>query len=573
MTMSLKCPHCGQAGRIRDELVGKQVRCRKCEKFFLATGPIEPRTPEPAEPIRTAEEAAAVSAEATGDADESAPKAPDKRRRRLFRLMPAVAVIGALVLGIAYTRRVQAWSVVLPKVASEIDTDIALYTDQDIPQLTANFARVDEQLFVLFALEDMARKIPTATGKLDHAGLPAPVVVAIRLNELSSNLAQQRRGYDTLRRHVQDREDPDFLEIFGIYGQVLDLMDEATGRFRQRMKGHLHALENYNGGIWAKALTSGMAYGLRSVAQGEDGETAWTRGVMGGFASIIEDRPEAIKVQAAFRETLMAALREFDQTFKSQIDGAIGKFRDKIDKSKWGKGTDFAFKSSVQRPMRNPFQVVVRAQSALGERQPQLTTEQLIVLAQICRETVKAVPPGPAYDLYRAQFLSTAGMLADKAAAKDLGATGLPESENDAPKGGRLSEELWAQYVEVEPYDTSYTDDVARAHFMSHAYAGHLDDAYEIIAARALEAMNLRPRDRTRDTAAKLHLSASNRPDFWYDCARVCSMTGHNRTAIECLTRAVKVGFQSGASAKFNPDFRNVREDRVTGDLFKKLFH
>ena len=46
----------------------------------------------------------------------------------------------------------------------------------------------------------------------------------------------------------------------------------------------------------------------------------------------------------------------------------------------------------------------------------------------------------------------------------------------------------------------------------------------------------------------------------------------HARLTTGCLGAAVRLGFQDMETAKVSPDLKNVREDRFTGDLFKRLF-
>jgi hypothetical protein len=580
MTTSLRCPHCNATGQTREDVLGKRVRYRHCHQLFVVPQPAEATAPP--EGQETAGEAQSPVVAASPP-----PQSPDRTqfhfpfttvpypqwavpllgllsqpRRRLLLLAPAVAVVVAVVFGVVYSRRADAWSGAAPRTASDIDTHLALYTQKDIPQLAANFGGVDEQLFVLFALEDMARKIPAATE------LPN-MTVALYLNELASNLAQQRRAYDTLRRHLQDGENREFLDVFEEYAKVLDLMDQGSAELTKLLEIFQRGNRKINEAVGLRALASGIDYGSRSLAQGEDGETAFTRGISAWLDSVVQDQPAANDARKALWLQLTKTKNAFKKVFLYQINEATTAFFDKIRASKWGKDPDFAFKNVADLPTRNPFQVVVRAQAGLAGTQE---TATLIAQAKVCQQAARLVPPGPTYDLYRAQFLSAAGQLADKAAARDLGATGLPRKEEDAPVGGRLSEELWAEYVKAEPYDTAFTDDVVRAHFMSHAYAGHLEAAYDIIAARALERMPAMPKRRAFDAAARLHLSASAKPGFWYDCARVCSMTGHNRTAVACLKRAASLGFRDRAAAKFNPDFRQVRENQAAGDMFRQLF-
>jgi predicted Zn finger-like uncharacterized protein len=47
--LTATCPHCGQAGRVPDELAGKTVRCPECKEPFQAAGipeviPLQPRS-------------------------------------------------------------------------------------------------------------------------------------------------------------------------------------------------------------------------------------------------------------------------------------------------------------------------------------------------------------------------------------------------------------------------------------------------------------------------------------------------------------------------------------------------
>jgi hypothetical protein len=170
----------------------------------------------------------------------------------------------------------------------------------------------------------------------------------------------------------------------------------------------------------------------------------------------------------------------------------------------------------------------------------------------------------------RALFLGIGGMAANRAAAKDLGSTGLPRSVKTAPPAGKLALSLWVEYRKNEPFATQVGDVVLQGYAMGCAYGGELEKAAEVLFPNiAVVRVELRGRLKI----ARLHLlPASHRAEFWRDCGRIYSLGGNVELAILCLRAAHGGSFRGKEAAKLSPDFANVRDHPITALEFRRLF-
>jgi hypothetical protein len=454
--------------------------------------------------------------------------------------------------------------------------------------MSDDISKLDEELFVLLAIEDSARrwareakrwdevakKLVAGNIANDSRNRATPMLVAHCLASLRLELAWQRLGYDTLRRHMQEKADAQFMEVIELHEKFLNSLEENLTALEKPFAQFLYVVREILNGANSRALATGIGAALYAWGNGESDETMFARGVIGTAIAAGQERKQAIQATSPLREDLAKEFNRFVDSMNDIISEASIVWSDTIRKSKWN-DPELAFNVMDSNARRcNPFELVARMVPAV--RQKGVSTNELIEFAEKCRRASQRVPSDKAFNFYRAHFLSVAGIIANRAAAKDLGVTGLPTQPEDAPKGGALAREIWDDYVEFQPFDAQFTDETVRNQFLAHAYAGDPQGAYKIaekyIMVRPPPA-NPRRKKAPNLVKGELRLSSSPQSQFWYDCARVCSVSGHTKVAVLCLTHAVnRLKFPDTTTAKLSPDFRQVREDHTTRNAFERIF-
>jgi hypothetical protein len=277
-----------------------------------------------------------------------------------------------------------------------------------------------------------------------------------------------------------------------------------------------------------------------------------------------------------------AKLRAFDAAAKAQLTSAFKttytdfsprwlkvrkqfqtQFEDFVEEKKTDEA-EFAYQlvKTKAAPERNPFLLTIKAAMILKNKDA--SVKELMEQMAVCRRAANMVPTDRVFKVFRAAFLGLAGTIANQAAVKDLGLTGFPLRPKDAPEAAKQAFTIWNAYIKIEPFDTNFTEEVVHNYIVACAQAG-----YAAIAQPAILKNIVLPR---RFGGAMLNAQASARPEFWFDCARVCSVSGNTHLSLGCLDQAVKMGFREMETAKIHPDLRNVREDGGTSAAFKRLF-
>ncbi|HEY7153978.1 MAG TPA: hypothetical protein VH575_08495 [Gemmataceae bacterium] len=421
-----------------------------------------------------------------------------------------------------------------------------------------NFARVEERQFLLYALENMSIQRVANTNK---PGRPfeAPSVILGRF------LARQRLLFDTVRRHVQKRKKTELVPLFEAYEKELNLRDDYRKALEKPWADYIKKMSAASSAASSRVLLTGLGYALAPVAEGEDERRNFARGMNAMFNTAIVEGEKLRMFGAGAAKEYGNALKKTDEEFSPRLEKSHKEFQEQLEEfvaMNKTEDAEFAFQTAAAEPARNPFLLTAKAATILKNKGASI--KELMEQAEVCRRAAGMAPSDRVFNIYRAAFLGVAGTIANRAATKDLGATGFPSKPKDAPEAGKLAYKIWNAYSKVEPFDTNYTDEVVQAFILACAQAGYAASAQPVILKAVVQ-----PR---RFGRAALNVNASARPEFWYDCARVTSMLGNTRLSMDCLQQAVKLGFREKESAKVHPDLRNVREDSVTAATFKRLF-
>ncbi|WP_020471445.1 C-type lectin domain-containing protein [Zavarzinella formosa] len=426
---------------------------------------------------------------------------------------------------------------------------------------------IDERVFILYALEDMTRQFAADPYYESRSTAGVQEMVARRLFGLKSQLAYQRLLYDTLRQHAAKWKDDEFLAVFRTYDNHLSELRESIQSLEGALVQTLRGMQAAQSMAGTNALISGLSFGFRAVAEGDDDERAFVRGISAMFASGIAQQGKLNETTARYKSELEGARKNFEDQFTKRINDSTNALIGKIADSKWG-DQEYAFqlRKSGANPVHNPFAIVRKAGAVFWKKDA--TPEDLVKQAEVCEKAAGVVPIGPVFNPFRALLLGIGGRLASKAADKDIGTAGLPTSQKDAAFGGALARKLWSEYLKSELIDKNINDEVVRAVMLSRAYSGNQTEAFEAVK-KYVVAQNSGATSRLPSRISHIRNEFSTNPGVWYDVARVCSISGNTSLALECLTMAVKCGFRDKETAMFSPDLKNVRQ---TGKQFEAVF-
>ena len=431
----------------------------------------------------------------------------------------------------------------------------------------------EERRFLLLALENLSRQLP------EEVALPAATPGRRSIDATESLFVfvkQQELVFDTLRRHIERGNDRELEAVLPLYRKQLDEYTAFDKKVQTAMAEYLKRIRQQGDVVGTNVMLSGLGYALLAVADDSNSADVITRSAAAMFATSIE-QGRRLKLyteaeEAAFKETYKTAAAERQEAVSSARKAFGAKLKGLLD--------------AENAEAKNPFHQVAAAQAVL--RKSDATWKEQLAAAKVCRDAAKLVPKGEVYDLYRAAFLGAGGMLANAAAVKDCGATGIPLLVKNAPEAGPVARDIWNEYLNAEynPKRTRRKDfsaDFFQAQLLAQAYTGEAGDANaksqkqraaihtqlkNVIVSNAVPFLG----PQGRAIAYTLRKEFSNRPDFWFDCARVASILGDISLAMECLKEAVFRGFKDSAEAKVNPELRNVRESPITSAQFSNLF-
>lgn len=440
-------------------------------------------------------------------------------------------------------------------------------------QAAGTVVPLDERVFLIYALEDLSRHRPGEVNQEVHL-MEVPTLAWSRFQY------DERRIFDYLRRYLQKRKEKDSLDLYQSYEMlVLELLDEKNRALENACTPIYKKLAIEQSAASSRVAMTGLSYALRSVADNQDGETAFVRGYSALLGAYIDEQAKVNQSRAQAALDLTKTFETIEEKFKPKLSKGREDFQKRLEifaKASKIDNPEFAFQVLKEKttPFRNPFLLVERARGLLNKKDA--TVQELMDQAEVCRTASQMVPKPAVYHRHRAAFLSIGALLASQAAAKDLGKTRLPTRPKDAPNGGKLAWRCWALYIKYEPLDTAkFSDTVLQAYILGGAYAGEPKVARAVIVNLVVTPpirFNLLPTIRS---------NVSARPDFWFTCARVCSVAGDAALAYECLKQAKFRGFTDADTVKNSDDFDTVRTSSLAADrlgkttyrdLFNRLF-
>ncbi len=429
-------------------------------------------------------------------------------------------------------------------------------------------APVEERLFALYVLEWLYQ---------DKENLPqfAEDGPGSRRNEmnLGAFVAQRRLVYDILRRYYEKKNlDPEIFTLYRTYEPVLDTwkglvdkwlaarlvydreMNIAQAQAAQQMLGaSLFFAMNVLGDAPARDVVDSLRVAARVQADQR--------------AKLTAKQQEAYK---QFAKARAEAFEEFGPKYKDISDKNYRLFKegtnDLCSKHDW-KPTEFAHNTQLtttsdSEPPGNPFRIFKAAREVLKNKDA--SREELLEQAAACQRAAEMVPVGKlrgapdTYDVFRATFLAAAGILANRAALKDLGATGFSSALTNPPKAGPVALKIWDRYLR---HEGALNDKIIYQFIQACGCAGKPDVAYKLIVANAFQL------DRRRQPIVNAPFSRD--PAFWYDSARIASLVGEPGAALQCLQQSVRLGFRDFEAAKVDPDLKLVREHPATTKMFQ----
>jgi hypothetical protein len=430
-----------------------------------------------------------------------------------------------------------------------------------------NDTEIDETLFLLYALENLSRKLPVDVNVTNRAA-EVPNVVLARF------AAYQTLFFDWLRRHAEKnlKNDKELLTVIRSYQRTLDLLGESKELLNKSIAKFNKEMAAASTAASSRVVLNGLGYALSGVAAGDDLDGAILRGLSGAAATYIEEQRKLKSAAAKTADSLNSAIEEIKKKLGPDLHQAQEEFLELLKryiKARPWTDAQFAFQVAGDKPVhaQNPFLVVEFGGTFLATKSA--SVEQLLEQADKCRKVADLVPRQAVFDVYRAAFLSMAGLLANRAAAKDLGATGFPASPKDVPDAGPIAFKIWSSYVKIEPPGANSAQVVQQC-ILACAYAGEYARALNVMVSHVGIAQPAA--GKAAPTFKNVKTDFSTRPDFWYDCARVASVCNQLPLAISCLTAARNRGFNDNEVAKISPDLRNVRETAPYATTFKKLF-
>jgi hypothetical protein len=391
-----------------------------------------------------------------------------------------------------------------------------------------------------------------------------------------------------MRRQIERRKDlQELLPVFRQYDKQLELFKGLITELNANHAAYCKKVGIANRAAASRAMMSALYYGLRAVAEG-DNDNAFARGFSGMLSSSIDGKIKVAQAEAQGRTDLVKVVKQTGARYveqrvalRKQFDADFRKLVQEMKTRHGWTSTEFAFErtgsSSTETLVQNPFLIAAAARAMLYSKDA--SVEEMIAQAQACRRAAALVPSirRQANELdvgksARAAILGIGGTLANRAAARDLGSTGLPLTPRAAPAAGKLAHSLWVAYRANEPFASEVSDDVLQAYALGCAYGGALKAANAVLLQNIVQVIPVWSRGRPRNPQFQFRAAVSNRPDFWYDCARITSVGGNTDLALQCLQAAVRLGFREKEVAKVSPDLANVRGNPRTAAGFKKLF-
>jgi hypothetical protein len=432
----------------------------------------------------------------------------------------------------------------------------------------AKTAPVDEKLFALYILEWLYQY----TENLPQFSADGP---GGRRNEekLGAYVAQRRLVFDTLRRYYEKKNlDPEIFTLYRAYEPVLDTWKDLYEKWLAARLVYDREMNIAQAQAAQQMLGASLFFAMNLLGEAP-------------ARDVVNSLRVAARVQAEQRAKLTAKQQEAQKQFDKARGEAVEEFRPKYQeiydknyrlfkestndlcsKHDW-KDAEFAHTSKLTtttapEPPRNPFLLFKAARELLKKKDA--SREELLEQAAACQRAAEMVPVGKlrgsadTYDIFRATFLAAAGIMANRAALKDLGATGFTSALANPPKAGAVALKIWDRYLR---HEGALNDKIIYQFIQACGCAGKPALAYKLIVANGFQLDRLR--------RPVVNATFSRDPAFWYDSARIASLVGEPGVAVQCLQQAVRMGFRDFEAAKVDPDLKLAREHPGTTKQFQ----
>jgi hypothetical protein len=411
---------------------------------------------------------------------------------------------------------------------------------------------VDAVRFSAYALEYLIED-----GRVVHRPLP----------ELKSRLTYRRLLWDKLRRDAESRQDMALLTVLQTYENPLKTTQEAFVSLYDTLGQNQKELRQRLDAAATRSLMTGLAYGFAASLDGASDPEALLTGL--GAVARAQNADQTQLKDAKFKADAASkdALKSFLNTITQQGKEAEANFQKAIAGPVW-KSAHFASRGS--KAGDNPFVVLATARAALQDKKPRRAPEWA-QLARACYDAALTVPADDAFHPFRVIILGVAGRLANQACAIDLGVTALPTGDKKPPAAGALAKEIWGAYLKAEKMVVLINDEVVRNVILASAYAGDAPAGAKYLIEKVSgdgtsgPARNLPPRFGDKNSLPKADFSVN--PAFWFDAARVAAAGQEPRFAVNCVSVAMKHGFQDRDAIRTCEDLQPVYEN----SNYKKL--
>jgi hypothetical protein len=467
---------------------------------------------------------------------------------------------------------------------------------------------VDERLFLIYALEDLYRTT-----------WPADRPRALHARQVQHFLALRRLQLDQMRRRIETTtKDPELLQSLKDYQELLgradalgDKLQEREERYyaffsnlRKRVLGAdamgkslvtLKSLGSASDAIgttlrtpftdFGDSLASGLFAGLTTYAMAQarhqmlmnarwrDAEAQARDYARTNLPLLLADRA---RVNKEFFDTFDPARQEAAQKAAERIKELAGKYSWEPAETVFDPAAALAERSGQPR---NPFRARAQAFAVLGSKDDKSREDPkvLAALANECLAALRLLPDVQAdyYKDQKAQLCFLAGSLATEACKAEIGLTGFKEAQKTPAQAAPLAQRAWKLYFTCEKPDGDPYGMALHRAVLALAYGGKLNDALTIL---------------NQNDLSKLR---SGNPTFWFDAARILSLSGSNfevylrqrpsqqnpvtlrqlkkmqTDSVFCLRMALGTGWSKPDQIKTSPDLEWVRA--AAGTEFEKL--
>lgn len=410
--------------------------------------------------------------------------------------------------------------------------------------LPARAESIDEQLFLVYALEDMYR----TTWPAQNRDIKCSQDVRRFLNA-------RRIQADRLRRQIETRKRYELLARgYKDYLSLLDLAGPYQEKLERREDAYLAYIREMQRKVFAADQLSRAATAMRSLASASDAISSSFRnpfndafdamgsGLFAGLGTYMmgnmlhQLRMNQLKLQAIAlikkyeaenKPRLESDIRKYDKGFFESFDKEKAKrvlrtvemLRSLKERNGWSEREgDFdpnrpLEKWTTEDQPHNPFRAKTAALWVLQSKKiNEADPKELLQLAQEVQAAIQWIPSLnlPTLLRFKADFYFLAGLLANQAARIEIGQTGFKDAQSKPAEAATFSQKMWKNYGDCEKRNAAEQAEALHQRLLAFAYGGKPRHAFALL-------------DQT-----PLHQIPSGNPTFWFDVARLVSLAGDN---------------------------------------------